>query len=131
MDPQLHSQDQDFKSSWWRCCFHQSQACVFPLVGDAHGPAKQARPWQSSGLPHLPPGPRLLSLTSPFLAPSSFLQPCLIYPPTPEHSTLVPAFAGQTPLSRAELLVMVFANSLELVRRMSFVSFLPSLSQTR
>lgn len=80
--PQLHSQDWDFKSSRWRCCrLHPNQSCVSPLVGDVHGPDKQARLSQSSGLLRPSPGPPLLSLGASLIqTPSPFLQPCLVSP---------------------------------------------------
>ena len=50
---------------------HQRRTWVSALVGDPQDPAQQARPAQSSGLSEL-------SLTSPFMAPRPFLQPCLV-----------------------------------------------------
>lgn len=98
------------------------QSCVPALVGDACGPAEQARPTQNGGLLHLRPGCPLLSLTSSFLAPSPFPQLCLVSPQL--LSTHFLTLSGQTPRSRAECLLLVFVNSLELVRQLDF----PSLS---
>lgn len=131
MGPQLHSQDPDFKSSRWRCCCsHQNQACESPLVGNAHGPAEQAGPSQSSGLTHLPPGPPCSTDLS--LSGSKAISPALSHsPPSSEHSSHVPASAGQMPPSRAELLIMVFASSPELVRQMCFPSCSSNPDQIR
>lgn len=101
----------------WRCRRpHQNRACESPLEGNAPGPTEQTGSPESSGLTQLPAGPPCspdLSLSGPkSLSPGSFHSP-----PTLKRGTRLPAPAGQTPPSGAELLEMGSARGLELVRQ--------------
>lgn len=75
---QLHRHNRDFRSSRWRCCrwCQGRPGCL--LCRWCSGPCwagqTRAKQWPSC----LPPGPALLSLTSPCLAPRPFLQPGLV-----------------------------------------------------